>query len=272
MLIAQITDTHIKAPGKLAYGRVDTASMLRVAIARLNALDPAPDLVVLTGDLVDMGGAEEYELLTSILKPLRIPLVVIPGNHDERDAMRAAFPDHSYLPASGFLHYVIEDEYPLRIIGLDTVVPGEGGGEFCVERQEWLSTELAKRPETPTLILMHHPPFTTGIAHMDKVGLKGADQFERILAQHPQVEAVLCGHLHRNIQTSVGGRRVLTSVSTAHQVVLDLRPDGPSHFCMEPPGFMQHLWADGRLVSHATVIGDFDGPYPFYEPDGRLID
>lgn len=271
MLIAHLTDTHIRLPGKLAYGRVDTAAMLRRAVASVNALSPRPDLVVLTGDLVDFGDPGEYEHLKAILAALQIPFVVIAGNHDERHALREAFADHDYLPRDGFLQFVIEDRFPLRIIGLDTVVPREGRGELCSERLNWFSQVLAQEPDRPTLVLMHHPPFETGIVHMDEVGLTGTQAFADILAQHPQVQAVLCGHLHRNIQTLVGGRRVLTSVSPAHQVVLDLRQDGPSAFCMEPPGFMLHRWKGGQLVSHAAVIGDFDGPYPFFEPDGRLI-
>ena len=272
MLIAHLTDTHIKLPGKLAYGRVDTAAMLCRAVASLNALLPRPELVILTGDLVDFGDPREYDHLKSMLASLEIPFIVVAGNHDERHALREAFADHDYLPDAGFLQYVIEDRFPLRIIGLDTVVPREGRGELCSERLNWFSQALARELGRPTLVLMHHPPFESGIVHMDKVGLTGTQAFADILAQHPQIQAVLCGHLHRNIQTLVGGRRVLTSVSPAHQVALDLRQDAPSAFGMEPPGFMLHRWSGGQLVSHAAVIGDFDGPHPFFGPDGKLID
>jgi 3',5'-cyclic-AMP phosphodiesterase len=126
--------------------------------------------------------------------------------------------------------------------------------------------------EQPTLILMHHPPFVTGIAHMDAIGLSGRDAFASIVSRHSQVQAILCGHLHRNIQTLVGGRRALCAPSPAHQVALDLRSDGPSCFRMEPPGYLLHLWKGGALVSHAAVIGGYDGPYPFFDKDGHLID
>jgi 3',5'-cyclic AMP phosphodiesterase CpdA len=272
MLIAQITDTHIKARGKLAYQRVDTAAMLRRCVAELERLDPQPDLIVLTGDLVDLGRTEEYAYLRNLLAPLRPPLLVIPGNHDERAAMRAAFSGDGYLPADGFLHYAIDDRFPLRIVGLDTLVPQEGRGELCTERLAWLEDTLARQPDRPTLLLMHHPPFLTGIGHMDEIGLAGRAAFAEIVARHAQIEAILCGHLHRNIQTAVGGRRVLTCPSPAHQVALDLQPDAPSCFRMEPPGYMLHRWHDGSLVSHCAVIGDYDGPYPFFDPDGTLID
>ncbi|MFZ1493138.1 MAG: phosphodiesterase [Candidatus Competibacter denitrificans] len=272
MLIAQISDTHIKSRGRLAYGHVDTATLLKRCVAELVQLDPPPDLVVATGDLADGGLPEEYAHLRKLLALLRQPLVVIPGNHDSRDALRAAFAADGYLPESGFLHFALEDRFPLRVVGLDTVVPLKSSGALCTERLDWLERTLARRPEQPTVVLMHHPPFLTGIEHMDAIGLTGRQAFEAVVVRHPQIELILCGHLHRNVQTCVGGRRVLTAPSTAHQVALDLRPNGPSRLRLEPPGYLLHVWREWRLVTHHAVIGDYAGPYPFFDDDGRLID
>lgn len=272
MLIAHITDTHIKTPGKKAYGRVDTAQMLQRCVAHLQQLKPRPDLVVLTGDLVDLGLPEEYAHLQRLLAPLDMPLVVVPGNHDARDALRQAFASHSYLPREGFLHFSLDDDFPLRIVGLDTLVPREGRGELCAERLAWLETTLAEAPQQPTLVLMHHPPFMTGIAHMDALGLTGREAFAAIVARHPQVQAILCGHLHRHIHMRVGVSTAMTAPSPAHQVVLDLDPQGPSQFCMEPAGYLLHRWQAGQLLTHTVVLGDYEGPYPFHDASGRLID
>ena len=271
MLIAQITDTHLKLPGKLAYRKVDTAAMLQACVAELVKLDPQPDLIVFTGDLVDFGYPEEYANLKSLLAPLRVPILAVPGNHDEREAMRAAFASEGYLPAQGFLQYAVE-RGPLRFVGLDTVIPGQGGGELCATRLAWLDATLAARPAMPTLILMHHPPFVTGITHMDRLGLEGRDVFAAIVKRHAQVEAILCGHVHRAIHARVGGRTAIICPSPAHQVALDLTPEGPSAFRMEPPGYMLHRWHDGQLVSHVAVIGDWPGPFPFFDAQGNLID
>src|SRR6201987_710332 len=92
VLIAQISDLHIKPPGALAYGRVDAAKALERCVAALNAFEPGPDYVVLLGDLVDTPTAEEYDYLKRLLAPLRLPVAGIPGNHDSRELMRAAFP------------------------------------------------------------------------------------------------------------------------------------------------------------------------------------
>ncbi len=120
MIIAQITDTHIKAEGKLAYRKVDSAKALGDCVDHVNRLEPRPDVVIMTGDLADVGRPSEYAVFRRIVDRLAMPYFVIPGNHDERGAFRQAFADHPYLPSDGdFLHYAIED-YPIRLIGLDT--------------------------------------------------------------------------------------------------------------------------------------------------------
>lgn len=274
MLIAHITDTHITEPGTLAYGRVDTAALLRRCVAELAGLDPAPQLIVHTGDLVDHGRASEYAHLRAILAPLKVPLLAIPGNHDAREPMRAAFAADGYLPEQGPLHYAREyagNGGALRIVGLDTLIPGQQGGELCAERLAWLDRVLRAKPDMPTLVLMHHPPFLTGIAHMDRIGLSGREAFAAVLCRYPQVAAVLCGHVHRTVHAGVGGRSALICPGPAHQVALDLRASAPSAFRLEPPGYMLHRWQDQRLVSHVAVVGDWPGPYPFFHADGRLL-
>ncbi len=265
MILAQITDFHVRTGGR-AYGVVNTATCLAAAVARLSALDPQPDLVVATGDLTDSGRPEEYELLREILRPLATPVYLMPGNHDDRETLRQAFRGYGYFPAAGFLNYVVEAP-DLRLVALDTVVTGEGGGMLCAARLDWLERELRAAPERATAISMHHPPFRSGIAHMDAIGLDGADAFAALLARHPQVKRVFCGHLHRAIQTGLGGDIVAsTAPSTAHQVNLDLRADGPATFIMEPPGYQLHVWdARGACVSHTGFIDAYDGPYPFHD-------
>ena len=266
MIIAQITDFHLTAFGRHAYRGVDTAACLALAVAQLAALDPAPDCVVATGDLTESGRPEEYELLRDLLAPLHAPVYLIPGNHDDREALRRAFADKPYIPAVGFLDYVV-DAHAVRLVALDTLVPGRSGGHLEKERLERLDRTLAEARHRPTAIIMHHPPFRTGIAHMDAIGLDGAEAFAAVLARHPQVQRVLCGHLHRAIQTVLApGAIASTAPSTAHQVRLDLRPDGPADYILEPPGYQLHVWDEGgACVSHTGSIGGFDGPYPFHE-------
>jgi 3',5'-cyclic AMP phosphodiesterase CpdA len=272
MILAQVTDTHIRLPGRLAYGRVDTAAALARAVAALNVLHPQPDRVLLTGDLVDFGRADEYAHLKSILSLLRAPYLLLPGNHDERGQLRAAFPEHEYLGTEGFIQYAMALG-PLRLVALDTVIPMRGDGELCEWRLAWLDETLAAEPGMPTLVMMHHPPFATGIGHMDKIGLAGSERFAEVIARHPQVERIICGHLHRPIQCRVANTVASTCPAPCHQVALDLRVDAPSAFVLEPPGYQLHHWIEGTgLVTHTAVLGDYEGPYPFYDKDGRLID
>lgn len=264
MLLCQISDLHIKADGALSYRVVDTAAMLRRCVAHILDAPQRPDAVVATGDLVDLGRPEEYALLRALLAPLPMPVYVIPGNHDDRDALRAAFADHPYLDAAApFVQYAL-DEHPVRIVALDTVIPGEGGGTLCDARLEWLDRTLAARPARPTIVVMHHPPFRTFIGHMDGMGLARADRFAAVIARHPQVERILCGHLHRPIQARVAHAIASTCPSPAHQIVLDLAPDAAEAFAMEPPGYQLHRWTpETGVVSHTAFVGSWPGPYPF---------
>jgi 3',5'-cyclic AMP phosphodiesterase CpdA len=248
------------APG---WSRIDTAQCLARAIAELNALVPRPDITVITGDLVNYGNADEYANLRQLLMPLRMPVYLIPGNHDSREELRRAFADAGYFPADGFLQYAVDD-YPLRLVALDTVVAGEHNGELCAERLEWFEHALAVAPHRPTVVLMHHPPFATGLAHMDRMALRDPGAFAAIVARHPQIERILCGHLHRAIDRRFAGTVAGTAPATAHQLPLALDPEAPAEFIFEPPGYQLHLWREGDgLVTHTAVFGDWPGPYPY---------
>ena len=272
-LLAQVTDMHIKAGGKLSYRVVDTEASLERCVADLINLPQVPDAVLFSGDLTDFGRPEEYDNLARLLAPLPMPYYLMPGNHDDPEAMRARFAAHAYLrQRTGKLDYVI-DEFALRIVAMDSTVPRKPHGELTAEQLQWLDRTLAAEPEKPTVVALHHPPFWTGIGHMDVQLLEEPARFEAVISRHPQVERVLCGHLHRNIVTRFGGTIASTCPSPSHQVALDLADDAVSQFEMEPPGFQLHLWRrGGGIVTHTAAIGDFAGPYPFYEKDGRLID
>lgn len=271
-LLAQVTDMHIKAGGKLSYRVVDTEASLARCVAHLMRLPQRPDAVLFTGDLTDFGRPEEYDNLARLLEPLTMPCFLMPGNHDDPERMRWKFPLHAYLrQRSGKLDYVIDD-FAVRIVALDSTVAKQPGGHLDDAQLRWLDETLAQAPARPTIVALHHPPFWTGIGHMDKMALDNPHALEAVIARHAQVERVLSGHLHRPIVKRYGGTVASTSPSPSHQVALDLADDAASRFVMEPPAFQLHLWRAGvGLVSHTAAIGDFAGPYPFYE-DGKLID
>ncbi len=263
MIVAHISDLHVTPEGRLASGRVDTAAHLARAVARLNALRPRIDAVLATGDLVDAGRPDEYERLRWLLAPLEAPVYLLPGNHDARDALRAAFAGHAYLPAGRFLQYAVDD-HPVRLIGLDTLAPGLAHGELCDERLDWLEARLAESSR-PTLLFMHHPPFDCGVAALDVIRLRaGAERLAAIVGRHPNVERVLCGHAHRPMQTRWAGTLAAIAPSTAHQATLDLDPSAPLTFTLEPPSFYLHHWRPGAgAVTHLCYVDAHDGPHPF---------
>jgi len=267
MLICQLSDLHVRRPGELAYRRVDTESYVRRCVSDIASLDPRPDAVVITGDLVDRGSAEEYAHARTLLAPLAMPVYTIPGNHDDRAALRRAFPDAAPTDdGADFVQYAASVG-GVRLIALDTLLPGEGGGRLCEARLAWLEEALESASPAPVVILMHHPPFPTGIAYMDVVGLETAYPLEPIIRRYPNVERILCGHVHRTIVRRYGGTLAVTCPSPAHQVALDFAAGAPACFVMEPPGYLLHRWSeDEGFTTYAAVLGDYDGPYRFYEP------
>ena len=273
-LLVQFSDTHIRLPGQLAYRRVDTSAFLARAVESALALPQAVDAVVVTGDLTDFGRADEYAQLRKLLAPLSCPVYLLPGNHDDRAALRRAFPEHAHLREGGdaFIQYAV-DLGGLRLVVVDTTVPRAPHGELDAERLDWLDRALAQVPGTPTIVAMHHPPFRTLIGHMDEIGLRqGERELAAIVARHPQVERIVCGHLHRSIQRRFAGTIAMTAPSTAHAVALDLATQAASEFVMEPPGFLVHAWTpQAGVVSHLAFTGSFDGPHPFHDEAG-LID
>ena len=263
-VLAQVSDLHIRSGGRLSYGVFDTAAMLRACVRHLLSLKQPPDAVAITGDLTDLGQPEEYALLRELIAPLEMPVYLIPGNHDRRDAMRAAFPEHRYLGQSpDLIRYAIE-AHALRIVALDTVVKGKSGGDLDDMSLAWLDRTLAGARGHPTVVLMHHPPFRTFIGHMDAFGLRDPAPLAAVIERHPQVQAILCGHVHRAIQVRFAGTVASTAPSAAHQVALDLDTEAPSRFVMEPPAYRLHAYLpESGLASHIAYVGEFSGPHPF---------
>lgn len=265
MLFAQITDLHIRMPDSPLAGRVDTAALLERAVARLNALRPRPAFVLVTGDLIDNGSEPEYRRLQGLLAALDLPVYLALGNHDGREAFRAAYRDLGYWdPLSPFLQYAVELG-ALRLLVLDTHVPGEPSGALCGQRLDWLAERLAEDRDTPTVVAMHHPPVAVGMPLMDPSRLQdGAERFRELIAGAPNVERILAGHLHRPVTARYAGTVLDVMPGAAHQVSYD--PEGGSPLCLvfEPAMLQLHrLVAGAGLVSHKLYVDAFDGPYPF---------
>ena len=273
MILGQLTDSHIKVGGRLAYGLFDSKVMFEAAIKRLNNMMPKVDAVIVTGDLTDIGLPEEYERLRECLDQIDAPWFPIPGNHDERRNFLKCFGD---LPAlkdcDEFAHYCVED-FPIRMIGLDTVVDGKPYGHLCDKRLQWLDRILREQPDKPTLLFMHHPPIKVGITHMDVQNLLNGEALFECIAPHQQVKHLACGHVHRAIETCVNGVGVSVAPNGAHAVALDLEPDGPACFEMDPAAFRIFRIDDEtmQIISHVGYVEDNGGKHPFFDENGKLI-
>lgn len=266
MLLAQITDCHVTCPGRRAYRIVDTVAALRQAVDALLGLAPAPDAVLVTGDLAYDGGTEEYEVVAAELGRLPMPVLALPGNHDARGPFREIL-GRRFCPSEDpqFLHFTYE--FPeTTLIGLDTLVPGADGGALCSARLAWLEKAFTRVRDKPVILALHHPPFATGIAHMDRIGLANPEDLEGLVRRHGRVERILCGHVHRAVQTIWAGTIASIAPSTAHQVALSLDPAAPSSFTLEPPGLHLHArLPNGAIVTHLFPLGSWPGPYRFSE-------
>jgi 3',5'-cyclic AMP phosphodiesterase CpdA len=257
MLIAQISDLHFLPKGTLAFGRVDVAGCLERAIDHLNALASRPDAVLITGDLTNDGDAAVWAELMAVLGRLEAPIYPLPGNHDDRELMRAAFAPLGLFPNEGSLRFAV-DLGPVRLVGLDSLIAGAPGGRLGAEQLAWLDATLGEVPDRPTLVALHPPPFASGIDHMDAMMLEDGAALAAVIGRHPQVARVLCGHVHRSVQCAFAGTIGQIAPGTAHAVQLTLTGE-PSRWIMEPPGALLHEWRDGRgLVSHLDFFGRYE--------------
>jgi 3',5'-cyclic-AMP phosphodiesterase len=244
--LAQLSDPHV--------GDADSARALADAVRAVAGLDPPPDAVLVSGDLAQNGAAEEYERIRGLLAPLPMPVHVLAGNLDDRAGLRAHFGD------AGDPYQYVTRVRSWRLVACDSTIPGQLSGSLDGGRLEWLAAQLDDDRETPTIVAMHHAPLLTGIAEIDAIGFPAheLDALADLLARHPQVQRIVCGHVHRTIAGEIGGRPVFVCPSTHMQAVLDI--GGRLARVREPPGFGLHVAAGGNVASHVQPIGDYGPP------------
>jgi Icc protein len=196
MIIAQISDTHIALDTPDANQRIQDFER---TIMDINTLDPSPDVIVHTGDVVHNGRGDEYAQSVNTLKNARAPVYVLPGNKDDRLQMRKAFSALGYFPTgSDFIDYAI-DHFPVRLIALDTLSSHSNKGDFCVERLRRLIDLIDADTTKPIAVFTHHPPFEVTVGP-DRLHFDTPEIMSRLCRglQHAgRVVAVFSGHVHR---------------------------------------------------------------------------
>ena len=261
MLIAQITDIHLgfEPDNPAEFNRKRLDQTLRTLVA----MNPRPDVLLATGDLADTGDDEaSYRRLKKALAGLPFPVWFCMGNHDGRAAFRKHFPE---VPtADGFVQYALED-YPLRILVLDTLEPGRHGGAFCETRAAWLRERLDEMPDRPTAIVLHHPPIETGLSWMtENPDAAWVRRLAEAVSGRANIVAMIAGHLHRPIVTRWAGTILAVCPSTAPQVALDLaeidpdKPDDRPMIVADHPCYALHYWNGRELISHFDTAEDHE--------------
>lgn len=189
------------------------------------------------------------------------PLLAIPGNHDAREPMRAAFADTGPMLGTGPLGWTC-DLPGLRVIGLDTLVEGQGGGRLAASSLDFLADAVERAPDCPVLVALHHPPLMSGIAFMDAIGLSNPDDPATVLRDAGRDLRLVCGPIHGTRFTAVGGCPVLSAPATCSTFDADFREGAPAGFHDGPGGFLLNGWKAGfRTVEISPAPGS--GPWPF---------
>lgn len=257
MLIAQVSDSHIEAPGVIVQGIYDAHASFVRTLEQVTAIQPRPDFLIHTGDATHHGNIDVHRDLRARMDATGIPYAVMAGNHDEMAPLREAFADKPWMPKGQFLHYVIELP-PVRIICLDTTIPGKVEGTLCPERMAWLEARLTEAPNAPTMIAMHHPAFRIGRAISDARPFGSAKEFAALVSRYPNVSLITAGHVHCTLQARIGNAVALAVPSTAFQFAMERRPGAPLSLINEPPGFYLHDWSEGAgFTSQCVLVGDY---------------
>ncbi|MGR3617129.1 MAG: phosphodiesterase [Paracoccaceae bacterium] len=264
MLIAQISDTHIASRTEKTCGVAPMADNLRRCVQSINALHTKPDLVLHSGDVTHSGTSEETCEALRILSDLEAPLFVVPGNHDDRAVLAGVFgPGKCPTTEESFVDYVVE-EFPIRIIALDSLHLGHPGGQLGEARLDWLHERLSEDIHRPTIVFTHHPPLRLGVPETDEDGFEGAERFGKIVSQYANIERLLCGHIHLHTNTRWRGTVVTTAPSPGMQLALEWKQSEASQFLLSAPQYLLHHWTKDRvLITHPIILSDLPGPYEF---------
>lgn len=260
MLIAHLSDPHITT-GALA---AEPATGLYRALGRVLTLEPWPDCVIITGDLVDSGRPDQYQALREVIGRFPLPLHLVTGNHDSPANLFAEFGSGPMVGGTAErIQYSVD--YPdVTIVALDTNVPGTAGGTLGGDQLSWLDGELARRTDVPAVVCLHHPPIDVGIPFMDGIRLTDGAALAEVVGRHPHVIRVLGGHLHRTVSAGFAGTVLSVAPSTYRQIDLCTRAEAPFGYVHEPTGFLLHRIAGTDCVTHVVQVSHAAAPVQGY--------
>lgn len=218
-----LTDTHLVGD-QMLYGTVDAVGHLQSLLAAAADL-PRPDALVITGDLTDKGDPESYRRIRRLIEPIAAELgaavIWVMGNHDSRPSFRQELLDQepSLAPVDR-----VDQINGLRIVTLDTTVPGLHHGALTSAQLDWLTTVLAEPAEHGTVLAMHHPPLPSVLDIAVTVELRDQQDLAAVLAG-TDVRSILAGHLHYSTFGTFAGIPVSVASATCYTQDLNVPPD-----------------------------------------------
>jgi 3',5'-cyclic-AMP phosphodiesterase len=249
IVFAQLSDLHLN-------DGVARARRAEAVLRHLNSLPVPLDAVLVTGDIADHGLPAEYEQARKVLTSPH-PLLTCPGNHDARAAYRRVLlGEEDGIDQDAPVNRVHRVGSPPKAVFAlcDSTVPGRDNGRLADETLHWLDSVLAEDPGTPAFVCFHHPPVVLHSPHVDEIRQFDEQRLADVLARHPQVVAVLCGHAHTAAVTTFAGRPCLVAPSIASTLVLPWERGGPVDY-LAPPAVAFHVLDDQRrLTTHYRTI------------------
>jgi len=239
--IVQLSDLHLYQDPDGRLAGIPTWATFRSVLDQVGRRDSNLDYIILTGDLAQDEALETYLMLREALGPWLERCRIIPGNHDDRDNLRRAFPE--LFPESEGPLTFIQTAGGWRIIGLDSHIPGEERGRVDSAQLAWLSANLASAPGTPTLLFVHHPPIPINVAWIDELGLNEAAELVELIKTSPEIKLVCAGHVHQEFSGHIGTADMYTTPSTCVQFsarsekTFDSRMAGYRTFTLDDDGY-----------------------------------
>lgn len=265
MLLAHISDTHFRSAGQKLYGFIDTNAGNADVVSQLNALRERPNAVIVSGDIVNSGLIEEYQVAHNLLGNLDYPLFIIPGNHDNKENLLSAL--HTLCPLLGDdpkqIHYAV-DCFPTRLLFIDSSVDNSSKGWLSEDTLAWLKKELTENIKRSTAIFMHHPPLALGNAQMDPIACENGHELLALVKDFPSLIRIFCGHNHNLTLTQYRQALITTVPATVHQVPYyheDKRP----YYDMSPAACLMHRQVGDQWISYYHSLAHYPGPWVYSE-------
>jgi 3',5'-cyclic-AMP phosphodiesterase len=266
MLIGHITDFHALEPGERLGGLLDTNRLAEQAVEAMNArLSSSDVVVVVTGDLTHNGKASEMRQARTVLDKLSAPYLVLPGSHDNPANFLDTFGDKPYLASWTSNGGYSVDDFPVRFVAINTNSATADSASIAPRTCDWLDGALMAERDRPTVVLMHHPPFQCSIpvaTYLKDPDVTWAATLKSVIERHDQVQLVLCGHVHRAIQTVWAGALVSVAPATCvqsepmfHGAPQSSEKGRRVELVLEPAACQLHRW-DGRAFTTYTLPTD----------------